>query len=145
MSHVEDFLTSEEENEIVVAIKEAEKNTSGEIRVHIESCTHIKCFERAKEIFYFLNMHNTKDKNGVLFYVAVDDREFAIIGDEGIDKVVPDGFWDSVKNRVTGEFAKDNHGDGLVLGIIEAGQKLQQYFPYQRDDINELPDEISKG
>jgi len=145
MSHVEDFLTAEEEKEIIDAIQEAEKSTSGEIRVHIEKSSHKKCLERAEEVFYELNMDKTKDKNGVLFYVAIDDRKFAVMGDEGIDKVVPDDFWDSVKNRVTSEFAKGNHADGLVLGIIEAGQKLQQYFPYQRDDIDELSNEISKG
>ncbi len=145
MSHVEDFLTAVEEKDIVKAIQEAEVNTSGEIRVHIEKCANMKCIERAEEVFYILNMHKTKDKNGVLFYIAVDDKQFAIIGDEGIDNVVPDDFWDSVKNRVTGEFAKGNHADGLVLGIIEAGQKLQKYFPYKTEDINELPDEISKG
>lgn len=145
MSIVEDFLSAEEEKDIVEAIRESENNTSGEIRVHIENCANKDCFKRAEEVFYFLNMHNTKDKNGVLFYVAADDRKFVVIGDKGIDKVVPDDFWNSIKNRVTGEFAKGNHLDGLVLGIIEAGQKLQQYFPYHKDDINELPDEISKG
>ncbi len=145
MSQVEDFLTAQEEKDIVKAIKEAEVNTSGEIRVHIEKCANKNCLEHAEEVFYSLNMHKTKDRNGILFYVAVDDRKFAIVGDEGIDKVVPDDFWDSVKNRVISEFAKNNHADGLVLGIIEAGQKLQQYFPYQSDDIDELPNEISKS
>ena len=145
MLHVEDFLTAEEEIDIVKAIQETETNTSGEIRVHIEKCANAKCLERAEEVFYILNMHKTKDKNGVLFYVAVHTHQFAIIGDEGIDNVVPDDFWNSVKDRVTSEFAKGNHADGLVLGIIEAGQKLQHYFPYESNDVNELSDKISKG
>jgi len=140
---VEDFLTKKEEEKIIAAIQEAETATSGEIRVHFEKNLNKDCLERAQELFFYLKMENTKDKNGVLFYVAVDDHQFAIIGDEGIDKVVPDDFWESVKNIVVKEFAKGNNANGLVMGILEAGKKLQQYFPYQKDDINEISDEIS--
>jgi len=140
---VEDFLTKQEEEKIIAAIQKAETATSGEIRVHFEKNLDKDCLERAQELFFYLKMENTKDKNGVLFYVAVDDHQFAIIGDEGIDKVVPDDFWESVKNIVVNEFAKGNNANGLVMGILEAGQKLQQYFPYQKDDINEISDEIS--
>ncbi len=142
---VEDFLTKKEEEKIIAAIRKAETATSGEIRVHFEKNLNKDCLERAQELFFYLKMENTKDKNGVLFYVAVDDHQFAIIGDEGIDKVVPDDFWESVKNIVVKEFAKGNNANGLVMGILEAGQKLQQYFPYQKDDINEISDEISKS
>ena len=90
-------------------------------------------------------MNNTEDKNGVLFYVDVENKQFAVIGDTGIDKVVPEHFWESIRDRVTGEFSKGNYADGLVLGIIEAGQKLQEYFPYDHTDTNELSNEISKG
>jgi len=145
MSKVEDFLTKAEEDLIVAAIRDAEKQTSGEIRVHIENTNAKKCLERAEEVFYFLGMDNTEDKNGVLFYVDVENKQFAVIGDKGIDKVVPEHFWESVRDRVTGEFSKGNYADGLVLGIIEAGQKLQEYFPYQHTDTNELSNEISKG
>jgi len=144
-SHVEDFLTEAEEQRIVEAIRDAEIATSGEVRVHIERKSPVDIIERAKEVFYFLKMENTKDKNGILFYVAVDDKKFAIIGDEGIDKVVPENFWKSVTHTVTSEFAKGERVNGLVLGILEAGQKLQHYFPYQKDDKNELSNEISKG
>jgi uncharacterized membrane protein len=144
-SHVEEFLTEAEEQRIVEAIRDAEMATSGEIRVHIERTSPIDSLARAKEVFYFLKMENTKDKNGVLFYVAVDDKKFAIIGDEGINKVVPKNFWESVTHTVTSEFAKGKRVEGLVLGILDAGQKLQQYFPYQKEDKNELSDQISKG
>ncbi len=145
MSKVEDFLTKAEEEIIVSAIKDAEKQTSGEIRVHIENTNTKSCLERAEDVFYILGMDSTKDKNGVLFYVDVENKQFAVIGDTGIDKVVPEHFWESVRDRVTGEFAKGNYADGLVLGIIEAGQKLLEYFPYHHTDTNELSNEISKG
>lgn len=144
-SHVEEFLSEADEQRIVEAIRNAEIATSGEIRVHLENKLNKDCLERAKEVFYYLQMENTKDKNGVLFYVAVDDKKFAVIGDEGIDKVVPPDFWKSITTAVTSEFSKGNKANGLVLGIVEAGQKLQQYFPYQKGDKNELSNEISKG
>ncbi len=145
MTNVEEFLSNEEEKKIIDAIQIAEKNTSGEIRVHIENSHNTSCLERAEDVFHILRMDNTKNENGVLFYVSVEDKEFAVLGDKGIDRVTPDDFWDSIKNRVCGEFAKGNNADGLILGIIEAGQKLNKFFPYQSDDKNELPDEISKG
>jgi uncharacterized membrane protein len=145
MSKVEDFLTKEEEQSIVKAIRDAEIATSGEIRVHLENNLTKDCLEHAKEVFHLLHMDETKDKNGVLFYLAIKDKKFAIIGDSGIDKLVPDNFWESVKNKVVSEFAKGNIANGLILGILDAGQKLQQYFPYEKEDENELSDEISKG
>lgn len=145
MEHVEDFLTQEEEQKIVEAIVQAEKETSGEIRVHIENRAEKPCLERAYDVFNFLKMDKTKDKNGVLFYVDVQHQQFAVIGDKGIDDVVPDNFWDSVKDRVMVEFKKGNYLDGLILGIIEAGQKLQEFFPFHRDDKNELTNEVSKN
>ncbi len=145
MSKVEDFLTKEEEERIVEAIKDAEVATSGEIRVHLENKLTDDCLKHAKEIFHLLHMDETEEKNGVLFYIAVNNKQFAIIGDSGIDKVVPDDFWESIKNTVTSEFSKGNKAEGLVLGIVEAGQKLQQFFPFQKSDKNELSDEISKS
>lgn len=141
---VEDFLNAAQEQLIVDAIREAEKNTSGEIRVDFEKNLQKDPIERAQEVFFKLEMDKTKYKNGVLFYVAVDDHRFAIIGDEGIDKVVPDDFWESVKNEVISEFIEGNFVEGLVKGILHTGEKLKQYFPYEDDDKNELSDEISK-
>jgi len=142
---VEDFLTKAQEKEIVEAIKIAEKNTSGEIRVHIEKSTDKNAYDRALEVFYKLQMDKTHLKNGVLFYVSVLDKKFAIIGDKGIDNVVPEIFWESVKNQVLTNFANSNYSKGLIEGILETGTKLKQYFPFQSDDTNELSDEISKG
>ncbi len=145
MSEIEEFLNREEEQRIVEAIRTAEKETSGEIRVHIENDSTKHCLEHAKEVFHLLHMDETAEKNGVLFYVAVHTHQFAIIGDSGIDEKVPDNFWNDVKDTVTGEFSKGNKADGLILGILEAGQKLQQYFPFQDEDKNELSDDISRS
>ena len=145
MSRVEDFLTREEELEIVQAILEAEKNTSGEIRVHIESHTRLDHFERAKEVFHLLKMDNTKQENGVLLYVAVNDRKFVIYGDRGIDKVVPETFWDSTKNAMESQFKKGNYKQGILDGVTRAGKELEAHFPWQHGDTNELSNEISKS
>ncbi|MCB0472033.1 MAG: TPM domain-containing protein [Flavobacteriaceae bacterium] len=144
-SHVEDFLTAVQEQEIVEAIRQAEKDTSGEIRVHLEGRSDSDPLERAKEVFSFLKMNETKERNGVLFYVAVDDRKFSILGDTGIDKKVPDDFWNSVKDTVIDDFKNGKYTEGLVKGIIETGKKLKAFFPYTSDDRNELDDSISKG
>jgi len=145
MSKVEAFLTAEEEQEIVQAILEAEKNTSGEIRVHIEAHTRLDSIERAKEVFHLLKMDNTKAENGVLIYVAVNDKKFAICGDRGIDKVVPNDFWDSTRNAIQSQFRTSNFKQGIVNGILEAGKELKAHFPWKHGDKNELSDEVSKG
>ena len=144
LMEVEAFLSKEQETEVVDAIRAAELNTSGEIRVHFEKSLDQDPLKRAQELFYQLEMDKTQFKNGVLFYVAVDAHKFAIIGDEGIDKVVPDDFWESIKDEVINEFKKENPTQGLVLGILHAGEKLKEYFPYGDKDENELSDEISK-
>ena len=141
---VEDFLTAEEEQRIVEAIIEAENHTSGEIRVHLERGLDKDPIRRAEEVFYFLGMDGTRNQNGILFYVAVDDHRFAVIGDKGIDQVVPDDFWESIKNEVIEEFREHNHARGLIRGILHAGQKLKEFFPVDDDDRNELSDAISK-
>lgn len=145
MSEVTDFLTSAEEDKIIAAIKQAENNTSGEIRVHIENHTEKPPLERAQEVFFQLNMTNTIARNGVLFYVGVSDHTFVILGDEGIDKVVEDDFWDCTKDAVISHFKESRFKDGLVEGILKAGDRLKKYFPFDDKDKNELPDTISKG
>ena len=145
MSKVEDFLTATQEQDLIKAIKIAEKNTSGEIRVHIEKNTKIPPMERALEVFYSLKMDRTEQRNGVLFYIAVESKKFAILGDEGINNLVPENFWDTEKELVLSHFKKGEFTKGLELAIIEVGKKLVTFFPYQSNDINELPDEISKG
>jgi uncharacterized membrane protein len=145
MTKTEVFLSKEDEQEIVLAIVEAEKNTSGEVRVHIEKHSNKTPLERAQEVFFELKMEATKDRNGVLFYVCVADKKFAIIGDEGIDKVVESDFWDCTKDIVISNFKEANFKNGLVEGILRAGERLKKYFPYQSDDQNELSNEISKS
>lgn len=145
MSKTEDFLTPEEEQEIVKAIVIAEKNTSGEIRVHIEETSNKPPIERAKEVFSSLEMYKTEARNGVLFYVGVANKGFAILGDEGINNVVESNFWDSTKDVVLTHFKNNEFKKGLVDGILSAGEKLRYHFPYQSDDTNELSNEISKG
>ncbi|MBP6549877.1 MAG: TPM domain-containing protein [Flavobacterium sp.] len=145
MSKVEDFLTPEEEQAIVEAIRMAEKETSGEIRVHIEKTTSKVPYDRALEVFHELGMDATELKNGVLIYLAVDDHHFVICGDKGINDVVPADFWDCTKDVMAAQFKTGNFKQGLIDGITRAGEKLQQYFPYHESDTNELSNEISKG
>ncbi len=139
------FLTKEDENEIVEAIRLAEKNTSGEIRVHIEQTTSKVPFDRALEVFYELKMNETQLQNGVLIYLAIADKQFVICGDKGINEVVATDFWDSTKEIIAAQFKKGNFKQGLIDGIAQAGEQLKNYFPWQTDDTNELSNEISKG
>lgn len=145
MSKVEDFLTKDEELEIIEAIRTAENKTSGEIRIHIEKNTSLAPLERAEEVFHFLKMNLTKQENGVLIYVAVESKKFAIYGDKGINKVVPDNFWNSTRDAILNQFKQGNYKQGLIDGILKAGDQLQKHFPWDESDKNELPDTISKG
>ena len=145
MSKTEDFLSKAEEQEIVYAIVAAEKNTSGEIRVHIEQHSEKSPLDRAQEVFFELKMSETKDRNGVLFYICVSDKKFAIIGDKGINDVVESDFWDCTKDTVIANFKEGNFKKGLVEGILRAGERLKKYFPHQLDDTNELSNEISRN
>ncbi len=145
MSEFDHFLTKEDEKSVVVAIKEAEQNTSGEIRVHIEAHTDEEHFEHAQKVFAQLEMHQTELRNGVLIYIAVNDHKFVILGDEGINKVVADDFWDQTKDVMQAHFRKGDFKTGIVEGILQAGNELKTHFPYQDDDENELSNEISKS
>lgn len=145
MSKLEDFLTQEEEQEIIDAIRKAESKTSGEIRVHLEPHSKIDAFDRALEVFHHLKMDNTKEQNGVLIYVAVEDKTFVIYGDQGINNVVSDDFWDQTKNTMQQHFRKGDFKQGLIAGVLSAGKELSTYFPWQHNDKNELSDDISKG
>ena len=139
------FLSKEEEQQIVQAIKAAEFQTGGEIRIHIESVCKGEVLDRTAWLFKSLKMHETELRNGVLIYLSISDRKFAIIGDAGINAVVPKGFWDDVKDLMISNFSKGNLLQGFVEGIAKVGEKLKEFFPYQEDDVNELPDEISYG
>lgn len=145
MSKVEDFLSKSEELAVVESIRMAEQNTSGEIRIHLEKSTKIDVMARAHEVFFELKMQETLLQNGVLIYVAVDDRKFAICGDSGINDRVSADFWASTRNKIAEQFAQGHFKQGLIDGVTEAGMQLQQYFPSVADDTNELSNEISVG
>jgi uncharacterized membrane protein len=137
------FFTKEEQALILASVKEAELETSGEIRVHIETSLSGNVLDRAAWIFGKLGMYKTAERNGVLFYLAVSDRKFAIIGDAGINAKVPAGFWDEISALLQKKFREGKFTDGLSEGIILAGKQLKTHFPFSKDDVNELPDEIS--
>jgi len=139
------FFTSDQKQQIVSAIKDAELNTSGEIRVHIENHCKKEALDRAAAVFASLKMHKTKLRNGVLFYLSVKDHKFAILGDGGVNAVVPDDFWDNIKEMMQHKFKEGEFTAGLSSGIQMAGEQLKAHFPYQSDDINELSDDISFG
>ncbi|TCP25090.1 TLP18.3/Psb32/MOLO-1 phosphatase superfamily protein [Tenacibaculum skagerrakense] len=145
MSSVENFLSLDEEQEIVQAIVQAERNTSGEIRVHIERTTELSHYDRALEVFQELEMHNTEQKNAVLIYIAVDDHKFVIYGDKGINDIVPKNFWESTKNVMQSLFIEGKFKQGIVEGVLKAGHELKEHFPRSSKDIDELPNEVSKG
>jgi uncharacterized membrane protein len=137
------FFTKEQQALIRDAIQEAEKATSGEIRVHIETRISGDVLDRAAWIFKRIGMHKTEKRNGVLFYLAITSRKFAIIGDHGINSKVPENFWDEIKGVLERHFKEAKFTDGLITGIIAAGTQLKEHFPHQKNDVNELPDEIS--
>lgn len=139
------FFSDEEQQRIIRAIQEAERETSGEIKVHVEKNCSGDVLERTKEVFGFLNMHRTQDHNAVLFYLAYEDRKFAVFGDQGIDQKVPEGFWFSTKDLLRSNFSEYHFTEGLCLAIREAGLQLKKHFPYSSNDVNELPDDISFG
>jgi uncharacterized membrane protein len=137
------FFTREQQLQIRDAIKEAEGETSGEIRVHIETKLTGSVLDRAAWIFNRIGMHATDNRNGVLFYLAVRNKEFAIIGDGGINAKVPENFWDKTKVIIQKHFRQEKYAEGLIEGILLAGNQLKEHFPRKKDDANELPDEIS--
>ena len=137
------FFNEEQKRLITDAIKEAELNTSGEIRVHIESSCKEDVLDRAAYMFEKLAIHKTELRNGVLFYLSVNDRKFAILGDAGINAVTPDNFWEEIKETILNHFTKSEFDIGLSTGIKMTGLALKKHFPYQKDDVNELSDEIS--
>jgi len=139
------FFTKEEKDKIKAAVQKAETNTSGEIRVHVDNHCKEDVMDRAAWWFSKLEMHKTEQRNGVLFYLAVKDKKFAILGDAGINAQTPENFWESIKGKMLESFQQADFAEGLSQGILLAGEALQAHFPYQDDDVNELSDEISFG
>lgn len=131
---------------MVDAIQEAEKNTSGEVRLFVESkCKYVDPVDRAKEIFFNLKMDQTKDRNAVLFYMAIDDRQLALFADEGIYQRLGAKYWNDEVRKIIGAFTKDDYTGGICAVINDIGISLQTEFPYANTDKNELPDEIIFG
>ena len=144
-SYFFDMLTKSQEKILVESIQKAELNTSGEIKVHIEATCEMNPIERAKVVFDHLGLQKTEKKNAVLIYWAHQSRKFAIIGDSGINHVVPANFWDSTKEIMRAFFQKDQFVEGIAAAVTEAGQQLKTFFPYESNDINEISDDISIG
>ena len=145
MASAKSFFTKEQQDQLLQAIEQAELNTSGEVRIHMENSCKGDVLDRAADLFAKLDMHKTKLRNGVLFYLAINDKKFAVLGDAGINAKLPSGFWDEVKEIMQQNFKLGNFTDGLSKGIILAGEKLKEHFPYQKDDTNELSNDISFG
>ena len=141
------FFTPEEQASIVEAIRKAEKQTSGEVRVFVESKNaYVDPMDRAAEVFYNMKMDKTTERNAVLLYMAVKDKELVLFGDEGIYKATGKNYWADAVKRMLGEFSGDDICAGMVKCIGEIGDTLKENFPYNiKDDKNELPDEIIFG
>lgn len=137
------FFKPDEEERMIAAIQQAESCTSGEVRVHVDYKSKGNVMEEAWKIFERLGMQKTEARNGVLILIAPDQKQFAIIGDEGINKKVPENFWAEERNLMQTHFKKGEFCTGICLVIEQVGRKLQEFFPHQEDDVNELPDEIS--
>jgi len=144
-NQAQSFFTKQEERLILDAIRTAETNTSGEIRIHVENRCKGDVLERASVVFDLLKMQKTKFRNGVLIYLAVEDKKLAILGDAGINAKVADTFWDEIKSGLLARFKKEEFAEGIAEGILKAGEQLKEHFQYMDDDINELPDDISYG
>lgn len=145
MSVAKSFFTSQQQEAIKKAIVDAEHNTSGEIRIHIDDKCPGEAMQKAVDVFAVLKMHKTELRNGVLFYLAVKDKKFAILGDAGIHAVVPDNFWDSIRLEMQDNFKQEKFTEGLCAAIAKTGDQLKKHFPYKQNDVNELNNEVSFG
>jgi uncharacterized membrane protein len=140
------FFTPAEQQRMVEAIQKAEKNTSGEVRVFIESkCKYVDPVDRAQEVFFSLKMDQTKDRNAVLLYMAMDDRQLALFADEGIYQRLGSEYWNKQVKKIISAFTKNDYTGGICLIVEDIGKALQDHFPYAANDKNELPDDIIFG
>lgn len=143
--NAKEFFSKEEQKQIVEAIKTAENLTSGEIRVHIEPHCKGEILDRTTFLFSKMGMHKTALRNGVLIYLAVNDRKFSIVGDAGINAKVADDFWEVITESTIAHFKEKKYADGLCEAITRCGENLVEHFPVADDDVNELSDDISFG
>ena len=141
------FFTPEENERIVESIREAERQTSGEVRIFVEGhCKYVDALDRAKEIFDNLKMEETEFRNGVLFYIAIEDKQLAIFADTGIHEATGNEYWKNVVHEILSVFSKNNIVEGITTTILSIGEALKSHFPYeQKMDKNELPDDIIFG
>lgn len=137
------FFTADEQQQVIDAIREAERNTSGEIRVHIDNFCFGSALKKAKKIFFKLRMQHTSDRNGILIYIAVISHKIAVVGDKGIHQKLDTIYWDNIVKGIIDGFRHQKKAEGLTKGIIECGLQLKTFFPAQADDKNELNDSIS--
>ena len=137
------FFSYEQQEQLIQAIRNAEMNTSGEIRIHLEERSGEDPYKSAVKVFEKLNMHKTAQRNGVLFYLSTSDQKLSIIGDKGINEKVPAGFWDDIFQQMIRHFQQEQLLEGLIIGVSMAGEQLAIYFPFENNDKNELSDELS--
>jgi uncharacterized membrane protein len=141
-----EFFTADQQSLMIKAIQDAEKNTSGEVRLFVEGkCNYVDAVDRAKEVFFSLKMEQTKDRNAVLFYLALDDRQLALFADEGIYQKLGEAYWNDKVKKIIRSFTKDDYTGGICAVIHDIGEALKTEFPYESGDKNELPDEIIFG
>ena len=145
MPSAKTFFSSQQVKQIEVAIKSAEESTSGEIRVHIENRCKADAVECATAVFHKLGMHKTALRNGVMLYIAVRDKKFAVIGDQGIHQYVLEGFWDTVRDKMLAHFKQGNFTEGICEGVAMTGAELKKHFPHSASDKNELSNEVTFG
>ncbi len=143
--HPKKFFTDEEQGRIIEEIRLAEKQTSGEIRIHLDRRAGKDVLQKAQTVFTRLGMNRTQHRNGVLIYLATDHRKFAILGDEGIHRVVPENYWEDIKDEMQKHFREGKFCEGICFGIRQVGEKLRAYFPVEKDDQDELPNTISES
>ena len=137
------FFSGKEKKQILAAVREAERNTSGEIRIHLEYKTREPVFGHAQKVFQRIGITRTSERNGVLIFLATHDKKFAVLGDVGINEKVPEGFWNDVAGIMQEHFKRNKFADGISEAVLRIGEKLKTYFPYQTNDKNELSDNIS--
>ena len=138
-----DFLDKKSEQEIIGAIREAEKWTSGEIRVHVKKRSKRDALKYAERVFHLLGMHKTNHRNGILIFVALDSRVFAIIGDQGIHDRVGVDFWDKTRDIMGPYFSRGQIKEGAIAGVLSAGEQLKAHFPHEKADSNEIPNKVT--
>jgi uncharacterized membrane protein len=145
-SKKQDWFSPQENESIVNAIRTAEKRTSGEIRVFVESrCSYVDAIDRAAEVFFGLKMDKTEDRNGVVLYIAMKDQQLAVYGDKGIYEKVGTEFWNKEVFKMLSTFKKESYAEGIIQIVKEIGDALVTHFPYENEDRNELPDDIVFG